>query len=67
MSRQLVVYIAAFLPAAPYFKANNIRVTGVCDDQYIATLERLQETSDENFKNYMTRETPAAPPLPLAV
>jgi hypothetical protein len=26
-------------------------------DQYTATLECLQETNDENFKNYMTRKT----------
>ncbi len=29
----------------------------VCDDQYTATLESLQETNDENFKNYMSRKT----------
>jgi hypothetical protein len=56
-SRELVAYIAAFLPAAPYFRANDVRVAGVCDDQYTATLERLQETNDENFKNHMTLKT----------
>ncbi len=30
---------------------------GVCDDQYTATLERLQETNNENFKSYMNRKT----------
>ncbi len=29
----------------------------VCDGQYTATLERLQETNDENFKIYMTRKS----------
>ncbi len=58
-SQELVAYIAAFLPAAPYFRANDIRVACVCDDQYTATLrlERLQETKGENFKNYMTSKT----------
>ena len=56
-SRQLVAYIAVFLPVAPYFRANDGRISGVCDDQYTATLERLEETSDERFKGYMTRKT----------
>jgi hypothetical protein len=33
------------------------RVAGVCYDQNTATLERLHETKDENFKNYMTSKT----------
>ncbi len=56
-SRQLVAYIAVFLPVAPYFRASDGRVSGVCDEQYSATFERLQETSDEAFKLYMTRKT----------
>jgi hypothetical protein len=56
---QLGAYIAAFLPAAQYYKATDPRIAGVFDDQYTATLERLQETNDENFKNYMTRKTQA--------
>ena len=56
-SRQLIAYFAGFLPVAPYFKANDGRISGVCDDQYTATLERLEETSDERFKGYMTRKT----------
>ena len=52
-SRQLVAYIACFLPVATYIRANDGRIAGVCDDQYTATLERLEETSD------MTRKTQA--------
>jgi hypothetical protein len=33
------------------------QISGVCDDQYTATLERLQETGDEAFKLYLTRKT----------
>ena len=56
-SRQLVAYVACFLPVATYLKANDSRIAGVCDDQYTATLERLEETCDDAFKNYMTRKT----------
>ena len=56
-SRQLVAYTAAFLPVAPYFQATDARIAGVCDDKYSATLEMLEETSDEAFKVYMTRKT----------
>ena len=56
-SRPLVAYIAAFLPIAPYFKANDCRISGVCDDQYTATLELLEETGDEAYKLYITRKT----------
>ena len=56
-SRQLVAYIAAFLPAAPYFKSNDARIAGVCDDQYSSTLAMLEETADEAFKVYITRKT----------
>ncbi len=55
--RQLVAYIAAFLPSAPYFKASDSRIIAVCDDQYSATLAMLEETTDETFKAYMTRKT----------
>ena len=55
--RQLVAYIAAFLPVAPYFKSIDSRNTGVCDDQYTSTFESLEETSDEAFKAYLTRKT----------
>ena len=41
-SRQLVAYIAAFLPAAPYFKSNDGRISAVCDDQYSSTLAMLE-------------------------
>jgi hypothetical protein len=44
LSRQLVAYLAAFLPTSPYYK-------------YSATLAMLEETSDETFKAYMTRKT----------
>jgi hypothetical protein len=56
-SRQLVSYIAAFLPTAPYFRAPDSRIAAVCDDQYSATLAMLEETADEAFKAYMTRKT----------
>ena len=56
-SKQLVAYIAAFLPSAPYFKSNDGRVSAVCDDQYSSTLSMLEETADDKFKVYMTRKT----------
>jgi hypothetical protein len=58
-SRQLIAYLAVFLPVAPYFRANDGRISGVCDEQYTATLERLEETGDEAFKLYVTRKTQA--------
>ena len=58
-SRQLIAYLAVFLPVAPYFRANDGRISGVCDDQYTATLERLEETGDEAFKLYVTRKIQA--------
>ena len=58
-SRQLVAYVACFLPVATYIRANDSRIAGVCDEQYTATLERLEETSDDAFKLYMTRKTQA--------
>jgi hypothetical protein len=33
-SRPLIAYIAAHLPKAPFFRAGDIRVTGICDNQY---------------------------------
>ena len=56
-SRQLIAYIAAFLPTAPYFKSNDGRISTVCDDQYSSTLATLEETADEAFKVYLTRKT----------
>jgi hypothetical protein len=56
-SRQLVAYIAAFLPTTPYFKSSDSRISAVRDDQYSATLAMLEETADETFKAYMTRKT----------
>jgi hypothetical protein len=56
-SRPLIAYISAFLPVAPFFRASDTRVTtGVCDDQYTANLEMLQETDDDKFKIYLTRK-----------
>jgi hypothetical protein len=49
-SRQLIAYIAAFFPTAPYFKSNDGRVSAVCNDQYSSTLAMLEETADEAFK-----------------
>jgi hypothetical protein len=51
-SRPLIGYMAAYLPVASFFT----RVTGVCDDQYTATLEMLQETDDDKFRMYLTRK-----------
>ena len=56
-SRELVAYAAALLPVAPYFKAGDSRIAGICDNQYTTTLEMLTETSDKAFKSYLTRKT----------
>jgi hypothetical protein len=56
-SRQLVAYLAAFLPTSPYYRSNDSRIAAVCDDQYSATLAMLEETADETFKAYMTSKT----------
>jgi hypothetical protein len=56
-SRQLVAYIAAFLPAAPYFKSNDARISTVCDDQYASMLAMLEETADEAFKVYINHKS----------
>ncbi len=54
-SRPLIAFMAAFLPVAPFFRASGTRVTGVCDDQYTATLEMIQET-DDKFNIYFIRK-----------
>ena len=56
-SRQLVAYIAAFLPVTPFFKNSDTRIAGICDDQYTSTLDILKETGDDAFRSYMTRKT----------
>ena len=56
-SRQLVAYLAAFLRVAPFFKNNDTRIAGICDDQYTSTLDILKETGDDAFRAYMTRKT----------
>jgi hypothetical protein len=53
-SRPLIA--SAYFPVAPFFRASDTRVTYVCDDQYTATLEMLQETDDDKFKMYLTRK-----------
>ncbi len=40
-SWQLVAYAAAMLPVAPYLKAGDSRIAGICDNQYTTTLEML--------------------------
>ena len=42
-SRELIAYIAAFLPVATYFKAVESRTSGLSDDQYTAPLETLNK------------------------
>ena len=58
-SRELIAYIAAFLPVATYYKAIDNRTSGLCDDQYTATLETLNKTSDEKFSAYLIRKIQA--------
>ncbi len=55
-SRPLIAYMAAYLPVAPFIRASDTRVTGVCDYQYTATLEMLQESDDDKFMMYLTRK-----------
>jgi hypothetical protein len=55
-SRPLIAYMVAYLPVTSFFWASDTRVTGVCDDQYTATLEKLQETNDDKFKMNLTRK-----------
>ncbi len=55
-SRPLIAYMAAYLPVAPFFRASDTRVTGVCDDQDTSTLDMLQKTDDDKFKIYLTRK-----------
>jgi hypothetical protein len=66
-SRQLVAYIAVFLPVAPYFRANDGRISGICDDQYTATLESLEETCDEAIKLYLTHRGGSGAGVALAL
>ncbi len=56
-SLELVAYAAAVLPVASYFKAGDSRIACICDNQYTTTLEMLTETSDKDFKSYLTRKT----------
>ncbi len=58
-SRELVAYIAAFLPVATYYKAHDNRTVGLGDDQYTATLETLNKTDDDKFSAYLTRKIQA--------
>ncbi len=46
-------------PRPPFFRAGDIRIAGICDDQYNSTLKTLQETNDAKFKDYLTRKTQA--------
>ena len=55
-SRQLLTYIAAFLPTAPYFKSNDGRISTVCDDQYSSTFATLEETADEAFQGLIDQQ-----------
>ncbi len=41
-SWELVAYVSAMLPAAPYFKASDTRIACICDDKYTTTLEMLK-------------------------
>ncbi len=45
------------LPVAPYFRAGDSRIAGICHNQYTTTLEMLTKTSDKVFKSYLTRKT----------
>jgi hypothetical protein len=58
-SRQLVAYIAPLLPSAPFCRASDSRIAGICDEQYTSALETLHETDYEKFKDYLTRKTQA--------
>jgi hypothetical protein len=53
-SRELVANVAAFFPDATFFKANNVRIAGVCDAQDSSLLEMLNKTSDMEFMKYLT-------------
>jgi hypothetical protein len=44
--------MAKFLLVAEFFRANGIRITGICDNQYITNFEIQQEPDDENLKGY---------------
>jgi hypothetical protein len=50
-------YIAAFLAIAPFFRASDARMTGVCDDRHTSTIKIMQESYDNKFKVYLTRKS----------
>ena len=56
-ARQLVAYITAILPTAPYFKSTDGRISAVCNGQYSSTLAMLEETANWAFKVYITSKT----------
>jgi hypothetical protein len=58
-SRELIAYVAAFLPVATYYKAVDNQTGGLCDEQYNATLETLNKTNDEKFSAYLIRKIQA--------
>lgn len=58
-SRELISYVSAFLPVAPYFKATDTRIACLCDDQYAETLSTLKQVNDKRFSEYMIRKTQA--------
>jgi hypothetical protein len=55
-SRPFISYMAAFLPVVLFFRTSDMRVACICDNQYTATLEMLQETDDNKFRSYLTRK-----------
>ena len=66
-SRQLVVYIAAFPPSAPYFKSNNGRISAVCNEQYSFTCraEALFVSDDEEGADLILPDNRTSPTLEL--
>ena len=58
-SRQLIAYLAAFLPIAPYFRNADLRIAGISDDQYTTTLEMLNESTEDRYKTYISRKAQA--------
>ena len=58
-SRQLIAYLAAFLPVAPYFRNTDLRIAGISDDQYTTTLEMLNESTEDRYKTYISRKAQA--------
>ncbi len=47
VSRKLVDCIAAFIPVSPFYRATDNGIGGLCDDQYITTLEWQQACSNK--------------------